>query len=76
MADSRIEQALARIDAAMTRVEAARDSVATGGSTASPEHDGANSTRVMALINNHERLREEVADTIRDLDTLIDELGG
>ena len=30
----------------------------------------------MKLVNNHEKLREEVADTLGDLDALIEELEG
>lgn len=39
-------------------------------------NDPANSARVMALVNSHEKLREEVADTIGQLDALLEELEG
>lgn len=70
MSASRIEQAVARLDAAMERITLARDS--------QPEKpaDPAASARVMALVNSHEKLREEVADTLGELDALIEELEG
>lgn len=71
MRDSRIDIAMARIDAALARIDAARE--LTGGSGG----DGGNETeRVSALVNAHEKLREEVADTIGELDVLISELEG
>ncbi len=70
MDGSRIEQALARLDAAMTRIAKAR------ADQAGKSNDPANSARVMALVNNHEKLREEVADTIGQLDALLEELEG
>lgn len=67
---SRAEQALTRLSAAMERIEAARENAS------SRQADGAGSARVMALVNNHEKLREEVADTLGELDALIEELEG
>lgn len=70
MVNDRIEQALARIEVAMNRMAAARpDPAAKRGDTAS-------SARIMALVNDHERMREEVAETLGDLDALIEELDG
>lgn len=63
----RIEQALTRIDAALARIAAARE----GGGTAP-----AQPAKVVELINQHEKLREEVADTLRDLDLLIEQIEG
>ena len=68
MSESRIENALARIEAAMERIAAARASAPAG------TQDPASSARVMALVNSHEKLREEVVDTMRELDVLIAEL--
>lgn len=76
MADSRIEQALARIEAALGRMDAAHARVLAQDTVRSPNGDGSGSARVMTLVNSHEKLREEVADTLRDLDALIEELGG
>lgn len=84
MGESRIETALARIEAALARMDAAHDlALATAASkphsapeTETAEKDTAGSSRVMELVNRHERLREEVADTLRDLDGLIGELEG
>ena len=54
----------------MERITVARDN--------QPEKpaDPAASARVMALVNSHEKLREEVADTLGELDALIEELEG
>lgn len=65
MEHSRIAQALTRIDAALARIAAVRD--------AAPEAPAA-SARVIELVNTHEKLREEVADALRDLDSLIAQL--
>jgi len=61
---------MARINTAMARIDAARPD------GPADKDDAANSGRVMALVNAHEKLREEVADTIGELDTLIEELEG
>lgn len=77
MDESRIDAALARIDAAMARLERAREGLlaqAARAQSAPPARDAAGSARVMELVNRHERLREEVADSLRDLDALIEEL--
>jgi hypothetical protein len=76
MSAARIEQAMARINAAMERIDAARAEIDSAPSApAQPEaSDPAGSARVMALVNAHEKLREEVADTIGQIDTLIEEL--
>ncbi len=68
MSASRIEEAMSRITAAMERIDTARAQDASG----KPDNSG--SARVMALVNTHEKLREEVADTIGELDALIEEL--
>lgn len=71
----RIDQAMARINAALARIDAARlQSQTAKAETASSDSTG--SARVMALVNAHEKLREEVADTICELDALIEELEG
>ena len=71
MSAARIEQAMARINAAMDRIETAHAAFAK---EQSQKGDGQNSARVMSLVNAHEKLREEVADTIGELDALIEEL--
>ena len=71
MSAARIEQAMARINAAMDRIETAH---AASTKERSQRGDGQNSARVMSLVNAHEKLREEVADTIGELDALIEEL--
>lgn len=70
MTEPRVDRALARLDAALARIAAARQ--ANAGKSA----DAAGSARVMALVNSHEKLREEVADALGDLDALIAELAG
>lgn len=67
MENTRAQQALTRIEAALARIAAAR-----AGFPESP----ATSARVIELVNTHEKLREEVADSLRDLDTLIEQLEG
>jgi hypothetical protein len=76
MSAARIEQAMARITAAMARIDAARAAIETDRTPAHPSlsNDGPGSARVMALVNAHEKLREEVADTIGQIDALIEEL--
>ena len=75
MSAGRIEDAMTRITAAMARIDAAR---AQNLSAPHPSGDSQSAagdpSRVMALVNAHEKLREEVADTIGELDTLIEEL--
>lgn len=68
MSARRIEQAMNRITSAMERIDSARHEV---GSSAD---DTPNAARVVSLINQHEKLREEVADTIGEIDSLIEEL--
>ncbi|MEP3051220.1 MAG: hypothetical protein ABJP48_08960 [Erythrobacter sp.] len=70
MSEARIDEAMARIESALARIDAAR--VANASNKDSGEN--ANPERVMTLINSHEKLREEVADTLRDLDSVIAEL--
>lgn len=76
MSAARIEQAMARITAAMERIENARASFGADAavSPTSETGDSPGTARVMALVNAHEKLREEVADTIGQIDTLIEEL--
>ncbi len=73
MSTSRIEDAMARINTAMARIDAAR---AQDASSKSENSENSGSARVMTLVNAHEKLREEVADTIGELDILIEELEG
>lgn len=75
MSAERIDEAMARINAAMARIDAARHDLK---SSKKPETASENpgSARVMALVNAHEKLREEVADTLSELDSVIEELEG
>ena len=72
MDNPRIEQAMARIEAALARIAAAEERAAQPGAS----QGAATSARVVELINTHEKLREEVADTLRDLDRLIAQIEG
>ena len=71
MGESRIDRALARINAAVSRIDAAREAA-----PCAPPSDTTQSARVMELVNAHEKLREEVSDTLRELDAVIEELEG
>jgi hypothetical protein len=73
MSESRIDKAMARISAAVSRIDAAREDV-VAGSASSAANDSASSTRVMELVNRHEKLREEVAETLSELDTIVEDL--
>jgi hypothetical protein len=69
MSADRITAALARIEAAMARIDAACE--------ASVEADGrgaGGSARVVELVNVHERLREQVAESLAELDDLLAKL--
>ena len=80
MSAARIEQAMTRIVAAMERIESARDALGSIPPPSPPETDDAkpsdsgNAAKLMSLINAHEQLREEVAETIGEIDTLIESL--
>ena len=65
MSAERIEHAIARITAAMARIDAARDAGTAGGKV------GSSSARVVELVNAHEKLREHVAESLRELDELL-----
>jgi methyl-accepting chemotaxis protein len=69
MSAARIERAVERIEAAMERIAAARE-----GAVALAGQKAANSTRVVELVNSHEKLREQVAESLRELDDLIGKL--
>jgi hypothetical protein len=66
MSADRISAALARIEAAMARIEAAREAAAAGEA-----RGGGASARVVELVNVHEKLREQVAESLRELDDLL-----
>lgn len=68
MTAERIATALARIESAMARIDAARE-VAAGA-----DGKGGGSGRVVELVNVHEKLREQVAESLRELDDLLAQL--
>jgi hypothetical protein len=65
MTADRITAAVARIETALARIDAAREAEnkAAGGSA-----------RVVELVNVHEKLREQVAESLRELDDLLTKL--
>jgi methyl-accepting chemotaxis protein len=65
----RIERALERIEAAMERMDAARENALAAAS-----QPAAGSARVVELVNAHEKLREQVAESLREIDDLIGKL--
>ncbi|MBU2588284.1 MAG: hypothetical protein KJ872_09245 [Alphaproteobacteria bacterium] len=69
MTADRIATAITRIEAAMQRIDAAREAGARSAATA-----GAGSARVVELVNSHEKLREHVAESLRELDDLLGKL--
>jgi hypothetical protein len=66
MSADRIATAMARIEAAMERIETARKADSGGESKAQ-----AGSARVIELVNAHEKLREQVAESLRELDDVL-----
>ncbi|WP_299192297.1 hypothetical protein [uncultured Erythrobacter sp.] len=75
MSAGRIEEAMSRISTAMARIDAVRAKIESrSGKSADAQTGAGESSRVMALVNAHEKLREEVADTLGELDALIEEL--
>lgn len=69
MEPDRIDQAIKRIEAAMGRIDVARSAV-----TASSAKAEGGSARVIELVNTHEKLREQVAETLRELDDVLGQL--
>jgi hypothetical protein len=70
MTTDRIAAALARIETAIARIDAVRPVDGAAGDTKS----GSASARVVELVNVHEKLREQVAESLRDLDDLLAKL--
>lgn len=67
MTADRIDAALHRIAAAMARIDAARETAA-----GAPKQGG--TARVVELVNAHEKLREQVAESLRELDEVLEQL--
>ena len=72
MGGRHIDIALERLEAALTRIEAAKAHSTTKSDAASSPSEPS-SERVTALVNAHEKLREEVSETLRELDQLIED---
>jgi hypothetical protein len=73
MTADRIAAALARIETAMARIDAARGG-GSGGVSGGELRGNAGSAKVVELVNVHERLREQVAESLRELDDLLEQL--
>lgn len=66
MTADRINNAIKRIESAMKRIDAAGEVTAATGAKA-----GSGSARVVELVNAHEKLREQVSESLRELDSLL-----
>jgi hypothetical protein len=78
---SEAESAIVRVKAALERVEKVADTISeiaaekeNAAQAAAPENSGASSAKVTTLVNKHEAMREEVAVTMRELDSIISKL--
>lgn len=71
---NRIATALARIEGAMARIEAACHDVAREAGAGADAKAATGSARVIELVNVHEKLREQVAESLRELDDLLAKL--
>lgn len=60
---------MGRLVAAMQRIDAARSNLPGTGQADSKGNAG--TARVVELVNMHEKLREQVAETLRELDDLL-----
>ena len=69
MESDRIDHAMKRIEAALERIDSAREGAAAAGAKAA-----SSSARVIGLVNAHEKLREHVAETLRELDDVLGKL--
>lgn len=72
MAGDRTEAAVQRIEAALARIARVSDAPPPDSSEAS----SVPSASVLALVEQHEALRETVVQALGELDTVIAELGG
>lgn len=69
MSADRIATALSRIEAAMERIDAVRETAASAETKAA-----AGSAKVVELVNAHEKLREQVSESLRELDDILAKL--
>jgi hypothetical protein len=69
MTADRIATALSRIEAAMERIDAVRETAASAEAKAA-----GSSAKVVELVNAHEKLREQVAESLRELDDILAKL--
>lgn len=63
-----IAQTMIRIEAALARIEAARETLASAAAK------GPGTAKVVELVNAHEKLREQVAESLRELDDVLAKL--
>lgn len=69
MHEKRIDSALGRIEAAMARIATVR-----AARIVQEEQQPGGSARVVELVNAHGKMREQVAESLRELDDLIAKL--
>ncbi|WP_301749657.1 hypothetical protein [uncultured Erythrobacter sp.] len=74
MTADRIAAALARIETAIARIDAASSAIAREASANAESKAAGSSARVIELVNVHERLREQVAESLRELDDILAKL--
>jgi len=74
MTAERIATALARIETAIARIDAASSDIARDASANAESKAAGSSARVIELVNVHERLREQVAESLRELDDILAKL--
>ncbi|MBV7267250.1 hypothetical protein [Erythrobacter ani] len=72
MGESRIVSAMTRIDAALERMASARSAISEKRDNTA--NGSSSQVKILALVNSHEKLREEVAETLSELDSVIAEL--
>lgn len=74
MSDKRIDKAMARIEAALARIEAAQSHASANHALGDSAAGSNQSAELAALSKAHEALRSEVAQTLGELDTIIEGL--
>jgi hypothetical protein len=65
MTETPIASAMTRIEAALARIDAARETLSAASGK------GGGSAKVVELVNAHEKLREQVAESLRELDDVL-----
>ena len=74
MTADRIVTALARIETAIARIDAASSNIPREAGANAESKAASSSARVIELVNVHERLREQVSESLRELDDILAKL--